>query len=465
MDPLVNAILGVAFVGTGATATVLMYLLRGSTGRSTPRRKPSANGESVNEGGVDGRTDATYLAEWSRPSDDLEHHMADIHTMATTGSSIIEPMRTRMKTFSWDDLLVKGAQLAKLPLNEGEPVCTETVIGPAARQPLVIGMPIYVSHMSFGALSREIKIALAQGSAAVGTAICSGEGGILEEELQSAHKYIFEYVPNQYSLTDENLERVDAVEIKIGQSAKPGMGGHLPGNKVTAEIAQVRGRPEGADITSPARFEDLRTRDDLKRKVDRLRERSGGKPIGVKLAAGNIEADLEYVLFAEPDFITLDGRAGATGAAPKCVKDATSIPTIFALCRAKKFLQDRGADNVSLVITGGLRMPSDFAKALALGANAVALATAALMAAGCQQYRICNTGRCPVGITSQDPQLRERLNIEQSAGRLESYLRASAEELATFARLTGNDDVHNLSVADVCTTNTEISSHTDIEHV
>ena len=243
------------------------------------------------------------------------------------------------------------------------------------------------------------------------------------------------------------------------------MGGHLPGNKVTAEIAQVRGRPEGADITSPARFEDLRTRDDLKRKVDRLRERSGGKPIGVKLAAGNIEADLEYVLFAEPDFITLDGRAGATGAAPKCVKDATSIPTIFALCRAKKFLQDRGADNVSLVITGGLRMPSDFAKALALGANAVALATAALMAAGCQQYRICNTGRCPVGITSQDPQLRERLNIEQSAGRLESYLRASAEELATFARLTGNDDVHNLSVADVCTTNTEISSHTDIEHV
>ena len=267
--------------------------------------------------------------------------------------------------------------------------------------------------MSFGALSREIKIALAKGSAAVGTAICSGEGGILEDELQAAHKYIFEYVPNQYSVTDENLQRVDAIEIKIGQSAKPGMGGHLPGNKVTAEIAAVRGRPEGRDIISPARFDDIRTPDDLKRKVDWLREKSGGKPIGIKIAAGNIEADLEFAVHAEPDFITLDGRAGATGAAPKFVKDATSIPTIFALCRARRFLDERQLDNISLVVTGGLRISSDFAKALALGADAVAIATAALMAAGCQQYRICNTGRCPVGVTSQDPQLRGRLKIDQ----------------------------------------------------
>lgn len=234
---------------------------------------------------------------------------------------------------------------------------------------------------------------------------------------------------------------------------------------MTGEISQVRGRPEGVEIISPARFEDIRTREDLKGKVDWLRELSGGKPIGVKLAAGDIESDLEYALFSGPDFITLDGRAGATGAAPKVVKDSTSIPTIFALWRARKFLLERDAENVSLIVTGGLRISSDFAKALALGADAVALATTALMAAGCQQYRICNTGRCPVGVTSQDPELRKRLVIEKSAKRLENFLRVSIKELKTFARLTGNDDLEKLSITDICTTNSEISNHTEIEHV
>jgi glutamate synthase domain-containing protein 2 len=472
MDPLNNAVLGVLFLSAGAIATVVMYYVRGaaadvdvgaaaglSRGESSVQGPPGGGLESPSQESEE------YLAPWRRPSDDLERHMADIHTMAATGTSIIEPMRTKEKTIGWDTLLLKGAQLAKLPRNEGEPVRTETVIGPAARQPLVIDTPVYVSHMSFGALSREIKIALAKGSAAVKTAICSGEGGILEDELQAAYKYIFEFVPNAYSVTDENLQRADAIEIKIGQSAKPGMGGHLPGNKVTREIAAVRDRPEGRDIISPARFADLRTRDDLRRKVDSLRERSRGRPIGIKIAAGNIEADLELALFAQPDFITLDGRAGATGAAPKSVKDATSIPTIFALHRARKFLTDHGADQVSLVITGGLRIPADFAKALALGADAVALGTAALMAAGCQQYRICNTGRCPVGVTSQDPELRGRLQIDESARRLENFLRVATSELQTFARLTGNDDVHKLAIADLCTTNSEVSQHTAIEHV
>lgn len=460
MDPLMNAVLGVVFVGVGLGATVLMYSLRGSSARPESGAKtPPTAGERESE------SEEEYLAAWRRPSDELEGHMVDIHTIATTGRSIIEPMRTRKRTFSWDDLLLKGAQLAKLPLNEEEPVRTETVIGPSAQHPLVLATPVYVSHMSFGALSREIKIALAAGSAAVGTAICSGEGGILEDELEAAHKYIFEYVPNRYSVTEKNLQRVDAIEIKIGQSAKPGMGGHLPGRKVTHEIAEVRDRPLGADITSPAGFEDIRTRDGLRQKVEWLRELSGGRPIGIKIAAGNIEADLEYALFGEPDFITLDGRAGATGAAPKVVKDATSIPTIFALYRARKSLLEHGADNVSLVITGGLRISSDFAKALALGADAVAIGTAALMAAGCQQYRICNTGRCPVGVTSQDPELRKRLKVEESAGRLENYLRVSTEELKTFARLTGNDDVHQLSISDISTTSAEVSGHTGIEHV
>jgi len=404
-----------------------------------------------------------FAGELPRISE-TETHMADIHQMAETGESIIEPMRTKAPSFSWDEILIKGAQLATIPLNRGEPVNSETVIGPGAKQPMIIGTPIYVTHMSFGALSREAKIALAKGSSAAKTAMCSGEGGILPESLENAYRYIFEYVPNQYSVTEENLKKVDAIEIKIGQSVKPGMGGHLPGKKVTGEIAAIRGFDEGADIISPSHFDDILSSDDLKKKVAELRKTSGGKPIGVKLAAGNIEADLEVALYAEPDFITIDGRAGATGAAPKFIKAATSIPSVFALYRARKFLDIKDSKNVSLVITGGLRISPDFAKALAMGADAVAIGTSALMALGCQQYRICNTGKCPTGITTQDPELRAKLDVEKAAKRLENFLKISTEELKSFARLTGNDDVHKLSIKDLCTTNSEISNHTAIQH-
>jgi glutamate synthase domain-containing protein 2/rubredoxin len=408
---------------------------------------------------------ADYPSAWARESDDLEVHMRDIHQIAASGQSITEPMRTRKPVISWDDLLIKGAQLARIPRNQGDEVTTRTVIGPKATHPLVLESPIYVTHMSFGALSREIKIALAKGSAAARTAMCSGEGGILDASLESAYKYIFEYVPNRYSVTDEYLQRVDAIEIKIGQSAKPGMGGHLPGQKVTQEIADIRGFPPGVDIISPSHFPDIRDKYELKEKLDWLREASGHKPVGVKMAAGNIEADLEVALFAGPDFVTLDGRPGATGAAPKFVKSSTSIPTLFALYRARKYLDQAGADGVSLLITGGFRISPDFAKALALGADGVAIGTAALMAAGCQQYRLCDTGNCPMGIATQDPDLRARVDIEVAARRLENYLRVCTEELADFARLTGHNDVLALSISDLCTTNSEISNHTEIEHV
>ena len=411
------------------------------------------------------RSVADYSDMPEKVFDEFESYMADIHVMAETGESIIEPMRTRKPTLSWDDILIRGAQLAKIPLNQNQAVNTQTTIGPKAQHPLVIDTPIYITHMSFGALSKEAKIALAKGSAAVKTAMCSGEGGILIDSMESAYKYIFEYVPNRYSVTEENLKRVDAIEIKFGQSAKPGMGGHLPGKKVTKEIAEIRGFDEGVDIISPAHFEDIKNKKDLKKKVQWLRDASEGKPIGIKFAAGHIEADLEVALYAEPDFITIDGRAGATGASPKYVKASASVPTMFALYRAKKFLNDRGADQVSLVITGGLRVSSDFAKALALGADAVALGTSALIAIGCRQYRICGTGRCPTGITTQDPSLRSRLDIEKSAKGLRNYLYVSTSELKDFARLTGNDDVHKLSIDDLCTTNTEISNYTEIEHV
>jgi len=407
----------------------------------------------------------SYLSEWRRTSDPLESEMAMIQEMAITGTSVLEPMRTTKNVIGWDEILICGAQLATLPLNETETVNTRTVIGPNAAQPLVIETPVYVSHMSYGALSREVKIALARGSAAAGTAMCSGEGGILPESLEASHRYIFEYVPNRYSVTPENLRAVDAVEIKIGQSAKPGLGGHLPGSKVTAEIAAVRGFPVGSDIISPAHFPDITNAGELRAKVDELRVATGGKPIGIKLAAGQIEADLEIALAAGPDFVTIDGRAGATGAAPKVVKDATAIPTIFALARARAFLDKAGAEGVSLVITGGLRSSADAAKAIAMGADAVAVASAALIAAGCQQYRICHTGKCPVGITTQDPELRARLKIDLSAKRVENFFRAINHELADFARLTGHNDIHQLSIHDLRTTSSEISNHSIIAHV
>ena len=410
-------------------------------------------------------TEKPALIDLQKTMAESEPYFADIQEIARSNRTMDEPMRTKGPVISWDEILIKGAQLARIPLNHEDSVATKTVIGPRAKKPLVIETPIYISHMSFGALSKEAKTALAKGSAAVKTLICSGEGGILPEEFNAAYKYIFEYVPNQYSVTEGNLKKVDAIEIKIGQSAKPGLGGHLPGKKVTSEIARIRGFKEGEDIISPSHFEDIRTREDLKARVDWLRETSGGRPVGIKLAAGDIEADLEIAIYAGPDFITIDGRAGATGSAPKFVKASTSIPTLFAIYRARKYLDENAATDISLSITGGLRISSDFAKALALGADAVAISTAALIAIGCQQYRVCNTGKCPMGIATQDPELRRRLDIDQAARNLENFLRVSTEELKDFARLTANTDVHDMAVSDLCTTNSEISNHTAIAHV
>ena len=274
--------------------------------------------------------DLSYPKE-TRKTDSNYRYMKEIHEMAVTGKSAIEAMGTQMKMPDWDDVLVLGAQLNPMPLDEHAQVSLKTVIGKQAKKPMVLDMPVYISHMSFGALSRETKIALAKGSAAAGTAMCSGEGGILPEEKEAAYKYIFEYVPNLYSVTDENLKTSDAIEIKIGQGTKPGMGGHLPGGKVTPEIAQIRNKPLGEDVISPSRFPGINNADDLKNLVNELRERSEGRPIGIKIAAGRIEKDLEFCVYAKPDFITIDGRGGATGASPAIIRDSTSVPTIYSL--------------------------------------------------------------------------------------------------------------------------------------
>ena len=386
-----------------------------------------------------------------------------IHEMAVSGKTIGGAMGTRMAMPDWDDILILGAQLNPPPLNDGDPVITTTVLGRNAKKPLILNNPVYVSHMSFGALSREIKVALAKGSAAARTAMCSGEGGILPEEREAAYKYIFEYVPNKYSVTRENLQRADAIEIKIGQGTKPGMGGHLPGEKVTPEIAALRGKEPGQDVQSPSKFPEINGREDLKQLVDRLRNESDGRPIGIKIAAGRIERDLEFCVYAEPDFITIAGRGGATGSSPLLLREATSVPTVYALHRARKYLDSIHSD-ISLVITGGLRVSADFAKAIAMGADAVAVASSALIAAACQQYRICGSGNCPVGVATQKPELRERLKVEAAAARVANFFNVSLEELKTFARITGHERLHDLSVDDLCTISREISEYTSIRH-
>ncbi|MBC5689175.1 alpha-hydroxy-acid oxidizing protein [Mediterraneibacter sp. NSJ-55] len=403
-----------------------------------------------------------YPKEFVR-QDESCRYMKEIHEIAVTGKSISAAMGTEMPMPGWDDILILGAQLDPMPLEETAQVRTETVIGRHARKPLVLENPVYISHMSFGALSREAKISLARGSALAHSAMCSGEGGILPEEMEAADKYIFEYVGNLYSVTPENIRNADAIEIKIGQGTKPGMGGHLPGEKVTREISEVRNKPIGKDIIAPSRFPGIETKEDLKNLISQLKYASEGRPVGVKIAAGRIERDLAFCVYAEPDFITIDGRGGATGSSPKFLRDSSSVPTIYALYRARKYLDSIQSD-ISLIITGGLRVSADFAKALAMGADAIAVASSALIAMACQQYKICGTGMCPMGIATQDKELRARLHEDAAAARVANFLRVSLEELKMFARITGHENLHDLSVEDLCTINREISEYTNIPH-
>jgi len=267
-----------------------------------------------------------------------------------------------------------------------------------------------------------------------------------------------------FSHKDDVIVQADAIEIKIGQAAKPGLGGHLPKEKITDEIAEIRGISKDEDSYSPGRHADINSAEDLKKEVDHLRELTGGKPIGIKFSSGHVEKDMEVALSANPDFITIDCRGGGTGAGPTFVKDNVAMPPVYAIRRARKYLDSVGSE-VTLCVTGGFRDSSDIAKAIAIGADAVALATASMIAIGCQQYRICNTGNCPVGITTQKRELRGRFFIGESVKRIVNLYTATANEIETFLRINGRSDISELDLSDVFTTSREISEYTDIEHV
>lgn len=404
-----------------------------------------------------------YLSEWARSQHEKEEKFSLIHKLARTGKSEISPMGTRKPYPGLETILFRGAQFSRFPLDEGESVSSKTVIGPAAKQPLELEIPFYVSHMSFGALSKEAKIALAMGASAMGTATCSGEGGMLPEERRHATRYIYELGTASFSHDESLVRQADAVEIKFGQAAKPGMGGHLPAEKVTPEIAAIRGLRPGQDFISPNRQPGIDSVEDLRKLVRKLRQTAEGRPIGVKFTAGNIEQDLEFVLAAEPDFVTIDCRGGATGAAPSFIRDHVCLPPIYAIRQARKYLDKEGS-RVTFCVAGGFRDSTDIAKALALGADAVALATASLIAIGCQQYRICNTGNCPVGIATQDPELRARFSIQASKQRFENFYKVTREELQTLARINGRSDVHDLGLSDIFTISNEVAQNTDIDY-
>ena len=400
-----------------------------------------------------------------------EPYVAEIQELASNGLSNVGHhgqtaamgvLRTDLP--NWDDLQFVVAQLHKTPhLDEAE-VGTELVIGPRAKKPLKLKIPIFVSDMSFGALSAEAKIALAKGAEMVGTGICSGEGGMLQAEAEANSRYFYELASARFGFSFEKLDHAQAFHFKGGQGAKTGTGGHLPGVKVTEEIAAVRGLPAGQPAISPPRFPDWEALDDFAKFAELVRKETGGIPIGFKLSAQHIEKDIEAALNIGVDYIILDGRGGGTGAAPILFRDNISVPTMPALARARKYLDDTGHSDVTLIITGGLRTAADYAKALALGADGVAIANSAMQAIGCIGMRACHTNNCPVGIATQKEHLRARIKVDIAAQRLSRFLSASVELMQVLARACGHNHLNQFNADDLTTWKREIAYLTGIKY-
>ena len=364
----------------------------------------------------------------------------------------------------WDDLQILTAQLARSPLLDDEPVGTELVIGPRANKPLRLEVPLFVSDMSFGALSEEAKVALASGAERAGTGICSGEGGMLPEEQAANSRYFYELASGKFGFSLDKVAKCQAFHFKGGQGAKTGTGGHLPGKKVSEKIASVRGLTPGEPAISPARFPDLTSVEDFQRIAEQVRETTGGIPVGFKMSAQHIEDDLDFALAVGADYVILDGRGGATGAAPEIFKNNISVPTMVAVARARRHLDRRGADDVTLIATGGLRTDAEFVKAMALGANGVAIANSALQAIGCLGMRACHTNNCPVGIATQKEHLRARLVIERSAERLERFLTATVELMQILARACGHTHLQSFELRDLTTWKRDIAELTGVRY-
>jgi glutamate synthase domain-containing protein 2/CDGSH-type Zn-finger protein len=408
----------------------------------------------------------TPRATSEEPTLEYIHQLADAGLSTVGQHGPVGAMGVpRERLPQWDDIQVMVAQLDRKPLMEDAAVNSTLVIGPKSKKPLELKIPLFVSDMSFGALSEEAKVALAKGAELAGTGICSGEGGMLPEEQQSNRRYFYELASAKFGYKEELLTNVQAFHFKGGQGAKTGTGGHLPGTKNVGKISQVRGIPEGQPAISPPTFDDLTSPEDFRRFADRVRDLTGGIPIGFKLSANHIERDIAFALEATADYIILDGRGGATGAAPLLFRDHISVPTIPAIARARHYLDEQGANgNVTLIVTGGLRVPSDFVKALAMGADGIALANSAMQAIGCIGARICHTNNCPAGIATQKPDLRKRLDVETAAQKLANFLHASTDLISVMARACGHSHVNQFCKDDIATWDPALAQLCGIEY-
>ena len=394
-------------------------------------------------------------------SDAAYRSMIGIKTIAATGKGITAAMGSlKRMPFTLDDLHFIPAQVHRVPLNREEPVATGITLGPAARRPLGLPTPILVSGMSYGAVSRSLKLAIAGASAKAGFGFNTGEGGTLEEELATAPgTLVMQYSTGRFGITEEKLRRAAAVEIRFGQGAYPGKGSYLPAEKITPDIARIRGVKDGEAAYSPARHPDMADTGQIREKITWLKSLTGGVPVGAKIGCGNVEEDVGDLAGAGADFIALDGFGGGTGATDLAVRENVGIPLVAALPRADRALRSFGLrDRVTLIGGGGLRTAADFAKCLALGADAVYIGTAAMIAVNCEQYRICNTGLCPTGLTTQNPSLEAQLDVGEGTGRLATFIRASTDEMAAFARITGKRDLRELDITDLVSLDRDLAS-------
>jgi len=379
----------------------------------------------------------------------MEEWVAEIKLRAASGKPLVSGGRSnKLNRISFDDLVFVPAQLTRRPVDYfREKINSETVIGKNSKQPLKLSMPILAGAMSFGALSKEAKIAIAKATTIAGTTTNTGEGGMLSEERENAKLLIAQYSTGRFGINDDYLKNADAIEIKIGQGAKPGQGGLLPADKVTEEISKVRNVPMGQDVHSPPCHPDIKSTDDLKKRVKWLRELTGGKPIIIKLGAGNVEEDVKLALKAEPDVIAIDGMEGGTGAAPRIMLDDFGTPALSAVVKARKVMGKNS--KVDLIVGGGFNKGADVAKALALGADAVFMSFPLLVAMGCTYCKQCYKGKCPMGVTTQDPELRKRLKVDVASKNIANFLNACSEEVKMVAGATGKKNIHELDRDDL----------------
>jgi glutamate synthase domain-containing protein 2 len=407
-----------------------------------------------------------------------QHALAYIHRAAEQGLYDIRGLGAKRSLPTFDDLVFLTASASRYPLEGYREKCvTKTVLGTRyAKRPIELDIPITVAGMSFGALSANVKEALGKAATALGTSTTTGDGGMTQEERNSSKTLVYQCLPSRYGFNPDDLRKADAIELVIGQGAKPGGGGMLLGQKVNARVAAMRTLPEGIDQRSACRHPDWVGPDDLTIKIAELREITDWQvPIYVKMGATRVRDDVKLAVKAGADVVVIDGMQGGTAATQQVFIEHAGIPTLAALPQAVEALDDMDVlGQVQLIISGGIRSGGDVAKALALGADAVAIGQGVLMALGCNRHTYltadgqkdasadyaalgtaagychhCHTGRCPVGITTQDPILEQRLMPEEGARRLRNYFNVLTMELTTLARACGKQNVHHLEREDL----------------